>query len=131
MMHKGYVVRTVACILLCVTGIFAQQISGSLTGVVKDSQQAFVVNAKVTLNNPQQGTTRDATTGSDGAFVITQLQPGTYNLSVEALGFKKMEQKDVRVSANDRVSLGDIVLSVGNADRDHHGGSDCVPGADR
>jgi Carboxypeptidase regulatory-like domain len=113
MIHKGYAVRTLACILLCATGVFAQQISGSLTGVVKDSQQAFVINAKVTLNNPQQGTTRDATTGSDGAFVITQLQPGTYNLSVEAPGFKKMEQKDVRVSANDRVSIGDIVLTVG------------------
>ena len=113
MLDKGYIVRTLSCILLCATGIFAQQISGSLTGVVKDSQQASVINAKVTLSNPQQGTTRDATTGTDGAFVITQLQPGTYNLSVEATGFKKMEQKDVRVSANDRVSIGDIVLTVG------------------
>src|SRR5450756_542577 len=100
MIHKGYAVRTLACILLCATWVFAQQISGSLTGVVKDSQQAFVINAKVTLTNQQQGTTRDATTGSDGAFVITQLQPGAYNLAVEAPGFKKMEQKDVRVSAN-------------------------------
>jgi Carboxypeptidase regulatory-like domain len=112
-MSRGYIIRILTCILLCATGIFAQQISGTLTGVVKDSQQAFVINAKVTLSNPSQGTTRDATTGSDGAFVITQLQPGTYNLAVEAPGFKKMEQKDVRISANDRVSIGDIVLTVG------------------
>src|SRR5450432_2370751 len=110
MIHKGYAVRTLACILLCATGVFAQQISGSLTGVVKDSQQAFVINAKVTLNNPQQGTTRDASTATDGAFVIMQVQPGTYDLTVEAPGFKKSERKDVRVSANDRVSVGDIVL---------------------
>src|SRR5664279_1940841 len=113
MIHKGYAVRTLACILLCATGSFAQQISGSLTGVVKDSQQAVVINAKITLTNPQQGTTRDATTGTDGAFVIAQVQPGTYDLTVEAPGFKKFEQKGVMVFANDRVSVGDIVLTVG------------------
>ena len=113
MIHKGYAVRTLACILLCATGSFAQQISGSLTGVVKDSQQAVVINAKITLTNPQQGTTRDATTGTDGAFVIAQVQPGTYDLTVEAPGFRKVEQKGVQVFANDRVSVGDIVLTVG------------------
>ena len=81
--------------------------------MVKDSQQAFVGNAKVTLKNPQQGTTREVTTATDGAFVIAQVQPGNYELAVEAPGFKKFEQKDVRVSANDRVSVGDIVLTVG------------------
>ena len=113
MIHKGYAVRTLACILLCATWVFAQQISGSLTGVVKDSQQAVVINAKITLTNPQQGTTRDATTGTDGAFVIAQVQPGTYDLTVEAPGFRKVEQKGVQVFANDRVSVGDIVLTVG------------------
>jgi hypothetical protein len=101
------------CILFCATAIVAQQISGSLTGVVKDSLQGSVANAKVTLNNRQQGTTREATTALDGGFVFTQLQPGTYNVSVEAAGFKKFEQKDVSVFANDRASLGDIVLTVG------------------
>ena len=52
-------------------------------------------------------------TGADGSFVFTQLQPGSYTIAVEATGFKKFEQKDVRVFANDRVGLGDIVLSVG------------------
>ena len=60
------------------------------------------------LKNQEQGTTRDATTGSDGSFVFTLVQPGTYLLTVEAAGFKKFEQKDVKVFANDRVSLGDI-----------------------
>jgi hypothetical protein len=112
-MVRCHVTRIMTCILLCATGLVAQQISGSLTGVVKDSQQASVANAKVTLNNPEQGTTRDATTGPNGGFVFTQLQPGTYNLTVEAPGFKRAEQTDVRVFANDRVSLGDILLSVG------------------
>src|ERR1022692_4835198 len=111
-MSKGYFVRTLGCLLLCATGGFAQQISGALTGGGKDSPQAGVIKAKITLTNAQQGTTRDATTGTDGAFVIAQVQPGTYNLTVEAPGFRKVEQKDVQVFANDRVSVGDIVLTV-------------------
>src|SRR5260370_512467 len=102
------------CILLfCSMAAWAQQISGSITGVVKDSQQALVSSAKVTLKNQEQGTTRDATTGPDGSFAFTLVQPGSYNLTVEATGFKKFEQKDVKVFANDRVSLGDLTLAVG------------------
>jgi len=105
--------RTLLCFLFCATVVFAQQISGSITGVVKDSQQASIANAKVTLNSPEMGTTREAATGTDGSFVFTQVQPGTYNLAVESSGFKKFEQKDVRVFANDRLSLADIVLAIG------------------
>ena len=91
----------------------AQQISGSITGVVKDSQQAAVSNAKITLNSREQGTNRDGVTSADGSFVFTQVQPGTYTLTVEATGFKKFEQTEIKVFANDRVGLGDIILSVG------------------
>lgn len=100
---------------LCVCAPFAaaQQISGTINGVVRDSQQAAVANAKVTLNNGQTGATRDVLTGSEGAFVFTQVQPGVYSVSIEAPGFKKFEQRDIKVFANDRVTLGDVVLSVG------------------
>src|SRR4051812_3372424 len=91
--------------LLC-----GQQISGSIAGVVKDSQQSAVANAKIALNNQEQGTTRDAVTNVDGSFVFTQVQPGSYTLAVVAPGFKKFEQKDIKVFANDRVNLADVVL---------------------
>ena len=106
-------VRAFTAILLCANYVAAQQITGSITGVVKDSQQATVANAKVVLTNLEQGIHREGTTGTDGSFVFTQAQPGTYNLTVEATGFKKFEQKDVKLFASDRVSLGDITLNVG------------------
>src|SRR3954447_4217966 len=72
-----------AVLLLCASFAHAQQISGNITGVVKDSQQAAVVNAKVTLNSTQQGTNREGTTSTDGSFVFTQVQPGSYTLTIE------------------------------------------------
>lgn len=105
--------RTLILILLCACAAFAQQISASITGTVKDSQQASIANAKVTLTNPKVGTTRETSTATDGSFVFTQVQPGAYNLIVEAAGFKKLEQTAVTVFANDRLSVGDMVLAVG------------------
>ncbi len=91
----------------------AQQISGTINGSVKDSQQAVIPGAKVTLTNLAQGTSREAQSGADGSFAFTLVQPGTYNLTVETAGFKKFEQTEIKVFASDRVTLGDLVLTVG------------------
>lgn len=112
-MPKSCSVRTLIGLLLFAASLAAQQISGSITGVVKDSQQASIANAKVTVLNREQGTVREGNSANDGSFVFTQLQPGSYIVTVEAAGFKKAEQKDVKLFANDRVSLGDVLLTVG------------------
>lgn len=103
-----------AILLTLAAGLsFAQQISGSITGVVKDTQDAVITGARVTLIDQATGGTRSTTSGNDGAFVFTPVLPGTYTITIEAPGFKKYEQKDVKVFASDRVTLGDLVLSVG------------------
>src|SRR5258708_22525904 len=112
-MPRVSIARTLMCILFCATVAVAQQISGSITGVVKDSQQATIVGAKVSLADQAQGTSRETATGTDGSFVFTLVQPGSYNITVESPGFKKFEQKDVKLFANDRVAVGDINLAVG------------------
>lgn len=95
-------------------GLYGQQISGTISGAVKDSQQSTVAGAKVILLNQDQGSSREVQTATDGSFVFTPLQPGSYTVTIEATGFKKFEQKDIKLFANDRIGLGDIVLSVGN-----------------
>ena len=102
----------VCVLLLWALPVAGQQISGSIVGSVLDSQQAAITNAKVTLSNPQQGTSRETQTGVDGSFVFTQVQPGTYDVTVEAAGFKKFTQK-ATLFASDRVGLGNITLEVG------------------
>jgi hypothetical protein len=91
----------------------AQQISGSILGTVKDSQGGAISGAKVTLKNQERADIRQQNTGTDGAFVFTPVQPGTYSVSIEASGFKKSEQTDLKVFATDRINLGEITLEVG------------------
>ena len=112
--RTGRAVWLASLVGICCAAILpGQQISGSISGVVKDAQQAVVAGAKVVLVNQQQGGARETTTATDGGFVFTPLQPGAYTLTVEAAGFKKFEQKELRLSASDRLLLPDIVLAVG------------------
>ena len=108
--------RGVLCLLLlwCAWGLQAQQTSASIQGRVVDSQGAVVVGAKVTLTDQQQGTSREGSTNSEGTFAFTPVQPSTYTVVVEAPGFTKVEQKDIRLFAADRMALPDIALAVGS-----------------
>ncbi len=91
----------------------AQQTSATLYGTVKDPQGSVVVGAKVTVTNPATAMTVQTVTIADGTFVVTPLQAGAYNLSVEMAGFKRLERPGVGVRPNDRLALGDLTLELG------------------
>ena len=108
--------RHVFCLMLfCAAGsLQAQQTSASMEGRVVDPQAAAVAGAKITLIDQKQGSTRTATTNSSGTFAFTPLVPSDYTLRVEAAGFSKLEQKDIKVFAADKIALPDIALAVGS-----------------
>jgi hypothetical protein len=72
-----------------------------------------VPNAKVTLVDVNQGDARETLTNNGGVFFLNPLKPSTYNLKVEATGFKAYERKEIKVFANDRIDLGQVELDVG------------------
>ena len=111
----GRIILPVFCVLLMAPApILCQQTSATLMGIVRDKQGGVVPSAHIVLINQAQGATvRDMKTEADGSFVITPLQPAAYSLQVDAPGFKKFEQKDIRLFANDRMSIPNIVLEVG------------------
>ena len=91
----------------------AQQISGTITGVVKDSQQALSPTPKShsPIHNWQPPVRRPPARTVPSCS--PRCSPARYNLAVESTGFKKFEQTAVTIFANDRLALGDIVLTVG------------------
>ena len=72
-------------------GPVAAQQSG-LTGAVTDTTGAVIVAADVTLVNTDTGVEFAAQTNEAGAFNFTLLQPGTYELRCESIGFKTYRQ---------------------------------------
>jgi hypothetical protein len=61
--------------------------TGSITGVVTDEQGATVGGVAITAKNVDTNLTRETTSNEDGSFLIPQLPPGSYDLTVQAEGF--------------------------------------------
>jgi hypothetical protein len=99
--------------LAMATVVAAQTTSGSIAGNITDPNQAAVSNATVKISDESKSFTLSATTDVEGRFVFPQVPPGTYKLSVEASGFKKLERTGILLVANDKMTLGDIVVQVG------------------
>ena len=92
----------------------AQTSAGSVTGSVTDAQQAMIAGAKVTVVNLATNVAQVATSGSAGIYSLPVLEPGSYRLTAEAAGFKKLLREPVVVEAGRAITL-DLQLEVGNA----------------
>ncbi len=109
-----------ACLLILLGGSFvnteARQLDAStLRGVVKDQQGAVIQGATVRAKQAATGATREARTNDEGLYVLTNLQPGEYEISVESAGFKKMLQAGVVLQVGQNLTL-DHTLAVGEID---------------
>src|SRR6185503_4699775 len=91
----------------------AQTITGSISGTVTDPNGSVIPGATVSLVSEKTGQTRSAATNSEGRFNFAALQPGSYSLKVEQQGFQTHEQREVILSANENLALGDIKLQPG------------------
>src|SRR6185369_12177523 len=103
-----------AMLLICATAkpAQAQAVYGSILGTVTDPQGAAVPNAKVTVTNVRKGTSDTTTTNDQGNYSVTHLIPDTYDVSVEAQGFKTASNKGVIVQADAGARV-DLALPVG------------------
>ncbi len=99
--------------ILSAASLYSQGLTGQIAGTVQDPGGNLIVAAKVTLTNTATSLVREATTDSTGAFVITQLLPGRYQIAVNAPGFKKHVQDDIELTSTERVTLRTIQLELG------------------
>jgi hypothetical protein len=91
--------------VLALTAIaLAQTQTSRLDGTVQDQTGAVVPNAAVHAVNVKTQVAVQTTTNAEGIFVLAALQPGVYNLSVEAAGFRKFDLNDIQLDAGATVS---------------------------
>jgi hypothetical protein len=65
----------------------AQNVSGTLTGLVQDIQSVPIANASIILTDENRDWQREITADSNGQFRLTGLLPSTYQIEVRQVGF--------------------------------------------
>ena len=89
--------------------------TAELRGVVTDPNGSAVAGATVTATDNNKGTTRTATTDSDGNYVILSLPPSIYTVNVSVSGFAAKTFNNVSLEVGQQSAL-DVKLSVGGVD---------------
>ena len=89
------------------------QAFGTLGGTVTDQSGAVIPGAKVTITESDTGFSRDAVSDSSGYYVVPNLRPTKYNLSVLAPGFEKFAEQNIPLLANQAATV-DVRLHVGS-----------------
>ena len=101
-------------LLLALWGTTAgQSTTGSITGVVKDANGGVISKATVTATNEATTASQQTETNDEGIFIIPQLPPGRYKITVEKDGFKKTEKTDVILNALGKLNAGEFMLEIG------------------
>src|SRR5438270_11059006 len=90
----------------------AQVLYGSLTGIVHDTAGAVIPSAGVQVVNPSTAQELSTLTNDVGSYTFTTLPPGTYNLTINAKGFRTLTQRDILITVN-VVRREDLTLEVG------------------
>src|SRR5215469_17647252 len=105
-MRLKVVALSLIAMLMCCMGAWAQEVTGSIAGTVKDPSGAVVTGAKVTVvDNDKNITVRSMTTGATGDFSFPSLPVGHYNLNVEAENFQKYVQTGITLNISDKLVL--------------------------
>lgn len=98
------------------TSAIAQQITSGIEGTVADADGNPIAGATVTVTDTRTGASRTITTGSDGAFVVTNLTVGgPYSVSASADGFEGQTVGDINTTLQGNTSLG-FSLSSGSGE---------------
>ena len=97
--------------LVAVSVVGAQTFTGGVRGTVQESG-GIVPGVTVQLINQDTGATREAVSNDQGAFNFAAVPPGNYTVRAALTGFRTYESTNVRVGAQQFVTL-DVMLEVG------------------
>jgi hypothetical protein len=112
-LRKAALLSIVLALLLSTAATLrAQSARGQITGTVRDSTNAVVPNAKITVTNQLTGETREGSTNESGSYTFAILPVGVYSVSAESQGFRIAKQTDIQLNVAQILRV-DLELTVG------------------
>ena len=90
----------------------AQAVTGTLLGNVTDGTGGTLPGVTVTATETKTNTSRTVVTNEAGYYSFNSLLNGTYNVTAELQGFRKVLREEVKVDVNTTIRV-DLKLEVG------------------
>jgi hypothetical protein len=94
----------VVILLLTSLDAFAQTESARISGRVTDPTDAVIVGAECKMTNIETNVPTTSTTNEDGIYVIPDLRPATYRLTIQKVGFRTVVQPNLQLYVQDAVN---------------------------
>ncbi|MGE0444811.1 MAG: carboxypeptidase regulatory-like domain-containing protein [Vicinamibacterales bacterium] len=101
-----------ALILLFGAALAAQTNTGDISGVVRDAQGGILPGVTIVAEHVESGTRIERVTDEQGQFLLPSLRVGTYTLTSELPGFRRVVRPGLTVLLGQRLQI-DLVLEVG------------------
>jgi hypothetical protein len=114
-MHlQGVLARTgmAICLLLAAAGTARPQATSTIQGNITDPAGASVPAAAVMVTNQATGVVKRTESSADGYYRIADLLPGSYEIRVEAPGFKTAVRRGLTLAAEATLGVG-FTLELG------------------
>jgi hypothetical protein len=83
---------------------FAQTEGARISGRVTDPTDAVIVGAECKITNIETNVSITSTTNEDGIYVIPDLPPATYRLTIQKEGFRTVVQPSLQLYVQDAVN---------------------------
>ena len=96
----------------CPLAVYAQ--TAEVGGAVQDPSGAVIPKASVEFRNQDTGVRRQTSTNSDGLYHIVGLDPGKYDATVQASGFKTLTRENIVFQVGDKSQI-DFRMQVGQS----------------
>jgi hypothetical protein len=94
----------VLSVIVTVMPAAAQQ-RGSISGRILDAGGLVLPGVTVTVTEQNTGFTREVVTAENGAYLVPNLDPGTYTVAAELSGFAGAKRTDVTLTAGAAITL--------------------------
>jgi hypothetical protein len=111
-MRTTLVAAVVGVILCAAPAALAQQGTSEIRGRVVDEQGAVLPGVAIVVTNEDTGVFREASTGADGSYYISQIVPGRYRVMAKLEGFRPLERRDLALAVGATLTI-NLTLPLG------------------
>jgi hypothetical protein len=111
-MNRRFSAVLLAVIVSIASVGWSQNISATLRGTVRDGAGSVIAGAQIVVENNGTGATHTTTSNSTGNYVVLQLPPAAYTVSVNAKGFEPSKFTDIVLNVDQEARV-DATLKIG------------------